>query len=152
MGVIYTRYADDLTFSSYSPERVTRAYRKVREIIESEGFRVNERKTRVAGPGRARRVTGLLVGDGRVRIGRRRLRMIRSKISHLCLSPSENGASSELNHVTGWLSFIKDVDQSSWKILKKYVEKLSEKYPGSSVVSLGHCFRRRHDRGAESDE
>ena len=151
MGLIFTRYADDLTFSSFSPEQLMRAYRKVKEIVESEGFRINEGKTRIVGLSRARWVTGLLVGEGRVRIGRRRLRVVRSKINRLCLAVSETGSLSQIDHVRGWLSFIKDVDRPSWEILKRYVEKLCEKYPTSSVVFLKPCFRSGRDRGVETD-
>ena len=152
MGVIFTRYADDLTFSSYSSKQVTRAYRKVKEIIESEGFQVNERKTRVAGLSRARRVTGLVVGDGRVRIGRKRLRVVRSKINHLCLLAPDADSSREVNHVRGWLSFVRNVDPTSWKTLGRYVEKLRAKYPSSCVVRLERCFRSSHDQPAAVDK
>jgi retron-type reverse transcriptase len=64
-GFAYTRYADDLSFSSAADDRV--AARKllwqVRRVIEEEGFHLHPDKLRIMGKGRRREVTGLIVGD-----------------------------------------------------------------------------------------
>lgn len=58
-GLVYSRYADDLTFSGPRPSRALRAL--IGRIVEEEGFALNVAKTRLQGPGRAQRVTGLVV-------------------------------------------------------------------------------------------
>jgi len=45
-NIAYTRYADDMTFSSLSPGRLVGAKRVVVEILRDEGFTLNEAKTR----------------------------------------------------------------------------------------------------------
>jgi RNA-directed DNA polymerase len=73
MGLGYTRYADDLTFS-YRLERVEGApavtrvaapvgalLRGVKQILEAEGFRIHAKKTTVMRGGNSQRVTGLVV-------------------------------------------------------------------------------------------
>jgi RNA-directed DNA polymerase len=64
-GFSYTRYADDLTFSSASGDR--EASRKllwqVKRVIEEEGFQIHPDKLRIMGKGRRREVTGLIVGE-----------------------------------------------------------------------------------------
>ncbi len=62
----YTRYSDDMHFSSTSA--VTRdatdaLIADVRNVLDAFGFRLNDRKTRVLRPGARRQVLGLLV-DG----------------------------------------------------------------------------------------
>ena len=59
---VYTRYADDMSFSAKSPIDADRID-SVRAIIRKEGFEVNERKKRVFGPDDQKIVTGLLVTD-----------------------------------------------------------------------------------------
>lgn len=66
---VYTRYADDLSFSSKRPfdddERWT-----LRQIIRDQGFQVNEHKTRLCGPDDEKIVTGILLrGKGELKPG-----------------------------------------------------------------------------------
>lgn len=63
LGLTYTRYADDLTFSSGpgSRERVGYLIARVRHIAGDEGFAVNAKKTRVLRPESRQTVTGLVV-------------------------------------------------------------------------------------------
>ncbi len=75
-GLIYTRYADDLTFSGPSlPKDLTR---QVRAVLAGAGYRLAERKTRRIGAHRCQMVTGLVVNDrlGLPRPLRRRLRAV----------------------------------------------------------------------------
>ena len=64
-GFAYTRYADDLTFSSPTGDR--EGSRKllwhVKRVIEEEGFQIHPDKLRIMGKGRRREVTGLIVGE-----------------------------------------------------------------------------------------
>ncbi|MCB0572553.1 MAG: RNA-directed DNA polymerase [Phaeodactylibacter sp.] len=59
---VYTRYADDMSFSSNKPIDADKVD-SVRAIIREEGFEVNERKLKVFGPEDDKIVTGLLVTD-----------------------------------------------------------------------------------------
>ncbi len=79
----YTRYADDLTFSSRDENAdVGRLLKAIEKIVSDEGFRINEDKTAVMrAPGR-QVVTGLLVGDV-IRLSRRDLRRLRAFL-HRC--------------------------------------------------------------------
>ena len=65
MGLNYTRYADDLTFSGPAElaPRIGYILAKVRHVAQEEGFTVNEKKTRVMRPSRAMEVTGVVVND-----------------------------------------------------------------------------------------
>ena len=58
----YTRYADDMTFSSNRPIELDMIH-SVRQIVEKAGFIVNERKVKRFGPADDKIVTGLLVTD-----------------------------------------------------------------------------------------
>lgn len=59
---IYTRYADDMSFSATRPI-TSEMLRSVGDIITEAGFIVNPRKTKRFGPGEEKIVTGLLVSD-----------------------------------------------------------------------------------------
>ena len=71
-GLKYSRYADDITFSSmhnvYQEE--SEFVRVLHEIIKKQGFAVNEAKTRLQKKGSRQEVTGLIVSD-KVNVTRR---------------------------------------------------------------------------------
>jgi retron-type reverse transcriptase len=80
LGLTYTRYADDLTFSGGEDleSRIGYLMARVRHITQDEGFTVHESKTRVLRQSTAQMVTGLVVNDrpGVRRAEVRRLRAI----------------------------------------------------------------------------
>ena len=76
-GFDFTRYADDLTFSSDASGPVGRLLRSVRAVLLSEGFVTNEKKTHVMRSGRRQEVTGVVVND-KPTIGRVELRTLRA--------------------------------------------------------------------------
>ena len=78
-GITFTRYADDLTFSSdvdiLRPQG--ELVQQVKTIVERYGFRLNEEKTHLQRRGRRQEVTGLMVTE-KVNVSRRYVREIRS--------------------------------------------------------------------------
>ena len=62
-GFVYSRYADDITISSKDWNKVP-SIDEVRKIVESNGHRLNHKKTRLSHKGQKMEVTGLTVGNG----------------------------------------------------------------------------------------
>ena len=79
LGLAYTRYADDLTFSGdvELEGRVGYLMAGVRHIAHDEGFQVNETKSRVLRRNAAQIVTGLVVND-RPGVARKEVRRLRA--------------------------------------------------------------------------
>ncbi|MBN8524781.1 MAG: RNA-directed DNA polymerase, partial [Planctomycetes bacterium] len=77
-GWTYTRYADDLTFSTQNAQAdIGRLLTAVRNIVADEGFTVNEEKTQVQRRSQAQEVTGLVVNQ-RAKAPRELIRRIRA--------------------------------------------------------------------------
>ncbi|HQY61719.1 MAG: RNA-directed DNA polymerase [Myxococcales bacterium] len=79
LGFAYSRYADDLTFSSTSKEEnAGQLLKQVRFIVAAEGFVPHPDKTRVLRKGRQQEVTGVVVNDklGVDRVTLRRFRAL----------------------------------------------------------------------------
>jgi RNA-directed DNA polymerase len=79
MGIVYTRYADDLTFSSDNNLLGEDFQNKIKEILLQEGFNVKEEKTRIRKPNMRQEVTGLVVNE-KLNITREYIRNLRSMI------------------------------------------------------------------------
>jgi RNA-directed DNA polymerase len=80
---VYTRYADDLTFSSHDIDaQVGWLLGSIKTIASGEGFRINDNKTKIMRAPSRRIVTGLVV-DKDIRLSRRDLRKVRAFL-HRC--------------------------------------------------------------------
>jgi len=119
--VVYTRYADDMSFSSSTPISLAKLFPLIVQIVRNSGFRINRAKTRLMGARRSLKVTGLIVGPEAVGIGRKRLRELRARIHRLHLAQSDGA---EIAGIQGWLDFVSDVDPSRYKRLAKYIQGL----------------------------
>jgi RNA-directed DNA polymerase len=89
-GLLYTRYADDLTFSGELDRTAAHKFRcLVSRIVVEEGFAINAGKTRLMGRGARQTVTGVVVNQtlGLSRQERRRLRAMAHQLSRQ--SPGE---------------------------------------------------------------
>jgi RNA-directed DNA polymerase len=105
-GIHYSRYADDLTFSSTeskpTPESIRRS---VTAIVGEEGFKVNDDKVAIMAIGRRQVVTGLVVSEHGVNLNRRVRRLLRSAVNHWPEQTPERRVS-----IMGWLSYLNAVD------------------------------------------
>lgn len=111
LGLRYSRYADDLTFSwhkdPFAP--VGKLMGAVLRIVAAEGFRVHPGKTRVMRSGRRQKVTGLVVNhvEGRAasaRVPRKLVRQLRAAIHNRAQGKPGKGES--LAELRGMAAYI----------------------------------------------
>lgn len=70
-NLTYTRYADDIVFSSTEPferQAAENALAEAQKVIRRFGFHTNPAKTRIIPPGARKQILGVLVGEGRLRL------------------------------------------------------------------------------------
>ncbi len=104
----YSRYADDLTFSS--PEPISESiFSQIQQIILTNSFRINKAKIRVLGPGQRLSTTGMVVNvkPQPVRTLRRRLRV---RFHQAALDPSK--FVNEANQLQGWAAYVNMYDKN----------------------------------------
>ena len=110
-GVIYTRYADDITLSSRDRGKIDRYGEFVKELLSELQYpklSLNLAKTVRASRAGKRVVTGLvLTPDGNVSIGRDRKRLIRTMHHH---SLSKQLGEKEMQELQGLLSFADSIE------------------------------------------
>jgi retron-type reverse transcriptase len=106
-GYSFTRYADDLTFSGDDTAKVNELMLSVRRIVASEGFRLNDTKTRIMRQGNRQTVAGVVVNEmaGLSRQDRRRLR---AEIHQFRIKSPANSAEAETTRrqLAGKLSYL----------------------------------------------
>lgn len=139
-GFMFTRYADDLTFSctSESSQNLTKLMWHIKKIIEDEGFFVHPKKIRIMRKGRRQEVTGITVNK-KISLDRKTLKRFRALLHQIELNGPEGKTWGKgeniLNSIKGYSNFIKMVDpQKAEKYIKK-VNQIHEKYKHQPYTS-----------------
>jgi retron-type reverse transcriptase len=135
LGWTYTRYADDLSFSSDTlvpkgekdPGSVGWLLARARHILEDEGFEVNGKKLRVQRRNAAQVVTGIVVNDkpSAPRAERRRLRAIlhRAKLEGL-EKQNREGRADFAAWLRGHVAYVSMVNPGQGQALKARLDAL----------------------------
>lgn len=134
----YSRYADDLAFSSdsYISEEIIKA---IEEIIEQQNFKINPQKKRVIASGRRQTITGLTVNSG-PNVPRPLLKKIRAMLHDLETNGLESAAARHFKiqgevhesqiqtfiyRLNGYISFVGQIRGKEDKQYKKMKNKFS---------------------------
>lgn len=131
-GIVYTRYADDVTLSGQSFDGLSKAIHFIPFILRDEGFCINKKKTVFSGTRHRKKVTGLVLSSNSVGIGREKYRELRASFHAVFVGQT---SIDRLSHLKGWLSFVKSVDGKSSKRLEAYLSGLIAKYPNSLAAN-----------------
>lgn len=121
LGVTYTRYADDLTFSADHNIFNEDFHLKVTEIISVEGFKIKKEKTRLRKPNMRQEVTGLVVNK-KVNVNRDYIRNLRAMIHNF--KKGRTMPQNIQNVISGKLLFLKMVrgkDEIYNKLYNKFI-------------------------------
>lgn len=101
-GINYSRYADDITFSSDDMASLPKVS-FIRKLMAEEHFMLNEEKTKLLKDGMRQEVTGLLI-NGKVRVPRIYKKDIYRHL-HFCL---KYGGMSHFNHIKSSYNMSRD--------------------------------------------
>lgn len=135
-GLVYTRYADDITISSTGYLDMNLIIDKVSQIIGTSitpKLKINENKTIIVSKSKSRRVTGLVItNDGLISLGHERKRLIRAMTYR---ATQDKLDLEEKEHLAGMLAFAQAVEPA-------FVESLMSKYRVMDVRNLIKQIRR----------
>ena len=128
--VVYSRYADDITFSAPRTgflNQVERTLRRTVANIQSPKLTINENKTILSTRKYRRVVTGLvLANDGRVTIGRDRKRNLRAALHKAFLGKLD---AEDAGRLAGLIAYIKGVEPA-------YFDELTLRYGADLIEKL----------------
>lgn len=129
-GVIYTRYADDLTFSSNEKGLSAQIEPFLTEILKEIPYptlSLNKKKTVHVSKKHQRRVTGLIINnDGAISLGRERKRLISAMVHRFILGTLEVEA---ILNLQGLLGFAQDAEPL-------FVARMRDKYGRQVITEL----------------
>ena len=126
-GFKYTRYADDLTFSTTgeTKENVGKILWSVGEIVKEEGFHLHPKKTKVMRNGSKKEVTGIVVNK-KMNTDRKTIRKFRAllhQIETTGIQGKKWGNGNIRNTIQGYANYIHQVNPEKGKA---YMERVAE--------------------------
>lgn len=129
-GISYSRYADDIAFSTNRPNQLESLIGDVKTILhelKSPNITINEKKTILSSRKHRRKITGIiLTSDERLSIGRKKKREIRSLIFKYIMNELSED---KISYLRGYLSYSKSVEPL-------FVERVSIKYGENKILEL----------------
>ena len=131
LGFVYTRYADDLTFSGPATGDPHAMLAAVRFITTAEGFAEHPKKTRVLRRGRRQEVTGVVVNQqlGVDRATLRRFRALLFQIGKDGPAGKSWGASPDVfASAIGYANYVRMVDPAKGEALLAQARALAAKH------------------------
>jgi retron-type reverse transcriptase len=121
-GGITTRYVDDIGISG--PHRLKKMIPLVRRIVKSEGFSINESKTRVMLKGTRQQITQLLVNE-KVNLPKERIEEVKIHVRALNSQSTER----DWNSVSGKVYWVRAVNpHAAAKLIRQFKKQKSKFY------------------------
>lgn len=127
---IYTRYADDLTFSTSAENpRICNILKNTDAIAQHEGFQINQQKTRVLRNTRQQEVTGIVVND-KLSLDRKTLKRFRATLHQIETKGIDHvswGNSSDIMAaIQGYANFVAMVNPEKGEKFLAQVQRIKE--------------------------
>ena len=126
---VYTRYADDITFSSGNRNVLSSSRRYIKRIIKNEGFVVNTAKTHFSGPGTKSCITGLVKNNScpSFSVGRKKKNHMKSVIFNLIINNRViDDKYPSIESVECWVKYASMVEgNDDCDYLRRYISRLS---------------------------
>lgn len=128
--IVYTRYADDLTFSTKHKDILFGLPLLVKEKLAElfgNAIRINRKKTKFSSKAHNRHVTGITINnDGKISLGRERKRYIKHLVHQVQLSKLDQAGR---QHLRGLIAFAKHIEPM-------FVQSLKRKYSAELITQI----------------
>jgi RNA-directed DNA polymerase len=133
-GFVYTRYADDLTFSTANPDQVREIgniLKGTHGIVTHEGLTIHPDKTRVLRQSQQQEVTGIVVNQ-QLNVERSTLKRFRATLYQIekdGLAGKQWGQGSDLlQAIAGFANYVAMVNPSKGREFLEIVQRIQKKY------------------------
>lgn len=122
-SIVYTRYADDLSFSTRDHDKIwlkDKVLGAVTSITKAFGFKVNKKKTKFTGRGGRMMACGVVVND-KLGLPKWKVKEFRAKVHHAVNDPDVSKHT--IKKLKGFASWLMSLDERKGK---KYMEQLNK--------------------------
>lgn len=142
IGITYTRYADDMLFSTKKRDKVLQAKPIVENILKDTPLQINAQKTRVSSIYGKNWQLGLMLNQHyNATVGTKKKETCRAALQHLCLHPEEYDTATA-REFQGKLAYYIQIEPTYFNnLIQKYNQKYNKNIQRllTTIIKRGHC-------------
>lgn len=138
LGFVYTRYADDLTFSTHrtNEQNINKLLYFIKQVINDENFTIHPDKLHIMRRKHQQKVTGIVVNE-KLNVERQKLRKFRALLHNIEVNGWQNQTWGKafhlINAVEGYINFVNMVNPSKATTFREKLNTIIAKH-GKPVV------------------
>ena len=127
-GIRYTRYADDLFFSSDDKDSLFELKKNIEQLIapynsESFNLQINKRKTKFIAEPWHKKVTGITINNRSIKVSKKLKRDIRQELYFVIVKNK-----TDYNKLIGQIAFVISIEKDYGSKIKKYAAEICLKH------------------------
>jgi len=136
--IIYTRYADDLAFSSNNRMLLNKVEKFIKHIVEEEGFVINDKKTRYLSNDVKKTITGITINDDSIHVDKKFKRDLRAQIYQSIKSKDYK----DNNQILGKIAYVNSIEDNFREKMIKYLGDITMKSEFVSDLDIVNAFNK----------
>ncbi|MHA2028561.1 MAG: reverse transcriptase family protein [Candidatus Kariarchaeaceae archaeon] len=127
LGYKYSRYVDDLTFSTNRPiSNINQMLYMIRKTLEYHGYKANPSKTKLLGRNKSQNVTGMVINSGKSNVPRWWRRKLRAAVHQFQFIQDPEIKNVELQRLLGCINYLRishpKLSQHYFELVTKYYQ------------------------------
>ena len=134
--IVYTRYADDLTFSSDNRMLLNKIEKFIKYIVTDEGFTINDKKTRYLSNDVKKTVTGITINDDSIHVDKKFKRDLRAQIyCSIKLKDYQNNS-----QILGKIAYVNSIEKGFRDKIIRYITNLITRTEFAGNIDVVNAF------------
>lgn len=140
LGLNFTRYADDMSFSYKGDTQdfaIGSFLNSIRKIAEDEGFHIKEAKTHILRKNNRQYITGIVINNEEIGVPKKWVKTLKASIHNAEKLQNSGGCVSNhtKNEISGKIAWLKSVNETRYKKVIEQGSKLLNGLSDSSKLS-----------------
>ena len=137
-GIQYTRYADDLSFSSNNRTKLNSIEKFVQCIVREEGFEINEKKTRYLSNDVKKTITGITINNEELHVDKD----FKKKIRAMIFNSIVNKDYSKNEKIIGCIAYVNSIEEGYKEKIFKYIIHVTEKGQLKDDIDIVNAYNK----------
>ena len=136
--IVYTRYADDLSFSSNNRTKLNSIEKFVQCIVREEGFEINEKKTRYLSNDVKKTITGITINNEELHVDKD----FKKKIRAMIFNSIVNKDYSKNEKIIGCIAYVDSIEEGYKEKIFNYIIHVTEKEQLKDDIDIVNAFNK----------
>lgn len=134
--IVYTRYADDLSFSSNNRAKLNSIEKFVQYIVKDEGFEINEKKTRYLSNDVKKTITGITINNEEIHADKE----FKKKIRAMIFNSIVNKDYSKNEKIKGSIAYVNSIEEGFKEKMISYIIHITQKGQLKNNIDIVNAY------------